>query len=153
MNNRIIFAILFIAAIGLIGFYVLDLGITGGGDTTGGIEAEGRAGEQLTDNGQMINIEEEIERTRYLQERRRGIMDEMIAGGLASRIENPVGEPFIYVLKPFYRLSVDEQTSLLKVIWYYYMTLDRDSGVLTIYNEDTGQEIGTYTASGLLMGE
>ena len=153
MNSRVIFAVLLIAAIGLIVVYVLDVNVTGGGDTAVDAGTNDAGGEQVSGEGAVINVDKEIERTKHLQESRKKIMDGMIEGGLASRIENPAGEPFIYVLEPFFLLTVDEQTSLLNVILYYYMTQDRDSDVLSIYNEDTGQEIGTYTPSGLLMGE
>jgi hypothetical protein len=153
MNSRVIFAVLLIAAIGLIAVYVLDVNVTGGGGTAVDAGTNDSGGEQVSGEATVINVDQEIERTKHLQESRKKIMDGMIEGGLASRIENPAGEPFIYVLEPFYLLTVDEQTSLLNVILYYYMTQDRDSDVLSIYNEDTGQEIGTYTPSGLLMGE
>ena len=153
MYNRIIIIVLMVAAFGLIGFYVLEA------DRSGRVEKEVEArinntsGEKTKGGTSVINVDQEIERTRHLQPQRKEIIDGMIDGGLASRIENPAGEPFIYVLEPFYLLSLNEQTDLLKVIWYYYATEDRESDVLTIYNDETGQEIGTYTPSGLLIGE
>jgi hypothetical protein len=153
MKNRIIFTVLFIVVIVLVAVFVLEIGGPGGGDTAVGVRTNDTGGEKERSEGGVININEEIERTRHLQEGRKEIMDGMIEGGLASRIENPAGSPFIYVTEPFYLLSTDEQTSLLNVILYYYMTEDRGSDVLTIFSEETGQEIGTYTPSGLLMGE
>lgn len=145
MGNRLIYVAFFVALATLIGFYFLNL------------ETEESAGPEVTqvqpqEDG-LINLDQEIERTKHLQPDRKQIMDGMIDGGLASRIENPAGKPFIYVLEPFYLLSADEQSSLLNVVLYYYMTEDRDSDVLTIFSDETGQEIGTYTPSGLLMGE
>lgn len=153
MDNRIIYTVLIIAAVGLIAVYVLDIRILGGGEQAVEIPANNTAGEKVRGEGAVINVDEEIERTKHLQDGRKQIVDGMIEGGLASRIENPAGSPFIYVLDPFYLLSTDEQVSLLNVILYYYMTEDRGSDVLTIFSEESGQEIGTYTPSGLLMGE
>ena len=153
MNNRIVFAVLFVVVILLIAVFVLEIGRSGGGDTEANVRADNQGREQVSTEGAVINVDEEIKRTKHLQEGRKEIIDGMIEGGLASRIENPAGSPFIYVLEPFYLLSADEQSSLLNVILYYYMTEDRSSDVLTIFSEETGQEIGTYTPSGLLMRE
>lgn len=153
MNKNFVYAALFILAIGLIGVYVLDIRMSEEGDRGKYLETEDHTSMQMSSGGEVINVDEEIERTKHLQEERKEIIDGMIEGGLASRIENPTGSPFIYVMEPFYLLTVDEQSSLLNVILYYYMTEDRESDVLTIFSDETGQEIGTYTPSGLLMGE
>ncbi|MCH7951025.1 MAG: hypothetical protein IH875_11235 [Candidatus Dadabacteria bacterium] len=73
--------------------------------------------------------------------------------GPRPQIENPRGEPFIYVMQPFYLLTLDEQASLMNVVWYYFITEDRGVDVLTIFDEDTGNEIGTFGRKGLLIGE
>jgi hypothetical protein len=96
-------------------------------------------------------LEKNIESTEHLQARRKQIMDEMVSGGIAERIENPAGEPFIYVMKAFYGLSFEEQSSLLNVIWSYYITEDRNAKVVAIYDNDSGQEIGNYSQAGLKM--
>ena len=103
--------------------------------------------------GQTPGLDDEIERTKHLQEERRRIMDEMVSGGIAERIENPAGEPFVYVMEPFYRLTKSEQSSLLNVIWSYYITEDRNADVVTVYDNATGQEIGTYSQTGMKIGE
>ena len=103
--------------------------------------------------GQTAGLEDEIARTKHLQEERKRIMDEMVSGGIAERIENPAGEPFVYVMEPFYRLTKAEQSSLLNVIWSYYITEDRDADVVTVYDNATGQEIGTYSQAGMKIGE
>lgn len=103
--------------------------------------------------GQTAGLEDEIARTKHLQEERKRIMDEMVSGGIAERIENPAGEPFVYVMEPFYRLTKSEQSSLLNVIWSYYITEDRDANVVTVYDNATGQEIGTYSQTGMKIGE
>ncbi len=153
MNKNFTYAALLIVAIGLIGIYVLDIRKSEDADTQVNVSSDNLQNEQASTEGDVINVDEEIERTKHLQAGRKEIMDGMLEGGLASRIENPSGSPFIYVMEPFYLLSTDEQVSLLNVILYYYMTEDRDSDVLTIFSDETGQEIGTYTPSGLLMGE
>ena len=98
-------------------------------------------------------LQKRIEDTGHLQSHRKEIIDGMLDGGLASRIENPSGEPYIYVTQPFYLLSKGEQASLLNVVWYYYITQDRSLDVLTVYDNDTGNEVGTFGRKGLLMGE
>ena len=153
MNKNFTYAALLIVVIGLIGIYVLDIRMSDEVSTQVNVGDDNLQNEQASTEGDVINVDEEIERTKHLQAGRKEIMDGMLEGGLASRIENPSGSPFIYVMEPFYLLSTDEQVSLLNVILYYYMTEDRYSDVLTIFSDETGQEIGTYTPSGLLMGE
>ena len=149
MSNRLLYAALVVAAATMIGFYVLEMRTSEDGE-----QAQEQINEQSdAGEGGVINVDQEIERTRHLQPERKAIIDGMLEGGLASRIENPAGAPFIYVLEPFYMLSTEEQTSLLNVVLYYYMTEDPGSDVLTIFSDETGQEIGTYTPSGLLMGQ
>ncbi len=99
------------------------------------------------------DLDKRIEDNRHFQGERKKIIDGMLEAGLASRIENPNGEPYIYVMQPFYLLTASEQAALMNSIWYYYITEDRGVRVLTIYDEDTGNEIGTFGRKGLLMGE
>lgn len=146
MSNRLVLATLIIAAATLIGFYVLEL------RTAPDVRTEANITEQVEEGG-AISIDREIERTKHLQPERKEIIDGMIEGNLASRIENPSGAPFIYVMEPFFLLDEDEQISLLNVVLYYYMTEDRGSDSLTIFSDETGNEIGTYTPQGLIMGE
>ena len=122
----------------------------------GGTQKEGESSNMESKNTEAeaeAAHEKRIEDTKHLQEKRKEIMDGMLEGGLASRIENPSGEPFIYVMQPFYLLTLDEQASLMNVVWYYFITEDRGVDVLTIFDEDTGNEIGTFGRKGLLMGE
>ena len=137
-NNRNIFWLIFM--IFIIGVYGISCKQDGG--TQKETEAKAQAAH-----------EKRIEDTKHLQEKRKEIMDGMLEGGLASRIENPRGEPFIYVMQPFYLLTLDEQASLMNVAWYYFITEDRGVDVLTIFDEDTGNEIGTFGRKGLLIGE
>ena len=51
--------------------------------------------------GDDDGLEERIEETKHLQSHRKEIMDGMIDGGLATRIENPNSQPYIYVTEPF----------------------------------------------------
>ena len=75
------------------------------------------------------------------------------ASGSGGSGGQTAGEPFVYVMEPFYRLTKSEQSSLLNVIWSYYITEDRDSNVVTVYDNATGQEIGTYSQAGMKIGE
>ncbi len=98
-------------------------------------------------------LEERIEETKHLQSHRREIMDGMLDGGLATRIENPNSQPYIYVTEPFFMLPSSDQASLMNVIWYYYITEDRAVDVVTIYDNNTGEQKGTFGTKGLLMSE
>ena len=98
-------------------------------------------------------LEERIEETRHLQSHRREIMDGMLEGGLATRIENPNSQPYIYVTEPFFMLPAQDQASLMNVIWYYFITEDREADVLAIYDNNTGEQKGTFSTKGLLMSE
>ena len=98
-------------------------------------------------------LEKRIEETKHLQSHRKEIIDGMLDGGLATRIENPNSQPYIYVTEPFYMLTSEEQASLMNVVWYYFITEDRNSDVLTIYDNNTGEEKGTFSVKGLVMKE
>ena len=98
-------------------------------------------------------LDKRIEENRHLQPERRKFMDDMLEAGLASRIENPTGQPYIYVTEPFYLLSRSEQASIMNAIWHYYITEDRSVDVLTIYDNNTGNEIGSFGRKGLLIAE
>ncbi len=98
-------------------------------------------------------LEKRIEETKHLQDHRKEIIDGMLDGGLATRIENPNSQPYIYVTEPFYMLTSEEQASLMNVVWYYFITQDRSSDVLTIYDNNTGEEKGTFSVKGLVMKE
>jgi len=115
---------------------------------------------ETTETGVAISAEDSeaaldkrIEESRHLQPERKEFMDNMLDAGLASRIENPTGQPYIYVTEPFYLLSLSEQAAMMNVIWYYYITEDRSVDVLTIYDNESGEEIGTFGKKGLLMVE
>ena len=147
-NNRNIFWLIFM--IFIIGVYGISCKQDGG--TQKGGESSNMESKNTEAKAQAAH-EKRIEDTKHLQEKRKEIMDGMLEGGLASRIENPRGEPFIYVMQPFYLLTLDEQASLMNVAWYYFITEDRGVDVLTIFDEDTGNEIGTFGRKGLLIGE
>lgn len=98
-------------------------------------------------------LDRRIEETIHLQAQRKEFLDGMLEGGLAARIENPNGQPFVYVTQPFYMLTQDEQASMMNVLWYYFITEDRNVDVLSIYDNDTGNQIGTFGRKGLLMAE
>ena len=157
MKNRsgIAFGLLLVLAVGLMVAYVMEFQDVEDNTLEAETAAEGEAAG--TDRGVSQEdmdkqLEQDIERTKHLQSDRKRIMDEMVSGGIAERIENPAGKPFVYVLEPFYGLSFEEQASLMNVIWSYYITEDRDSRMLSIYDAKTGTEIGTYTQAGLSMG-
>lgn len=103
--------------------------------------------------GDDDGLEERIEETKHLQSHRKEIMDGMIDGGLATRIENPNSQPYIYVTEPFLMLPAEDKASLMNVVWYYFITEDRGVDVLTIYDNNTGEQRGTFGTKGLLMSE
>ena len=115
---------------------------------------------ETTETGMAISakdseaaLDKRIEESRHLQPERKEFMDNMLEAGLASRIENPTGQPYIYVTEPFYLLSLSEQAAMMNVIWYYYITEDRRVDVLTIYDNESGEEIGTFGRKGIVMAE
>lgn len=151
-TKGIAFVLLLILAVGIMAAYVLQWQQVSDDD----IETEEQAAESVNAapapaEDPQAALEKNIEDTQHLQTRRKQIMDEMVSGGIAERIENPAGEPFVYVMEPFYGLSFKEQASLMNVIWSYYITEDRNSNVVTIYDNVTGQEVGSYSQAGLKM--
>jgi len=154
-RSGIAFALLLVLAVGVMAAYVVQWQQVSDDD----IDVEEQAADSLTSTpapaqqteSAQDTLEKNIESTEHLQARRKKIIDEMVSGGIAERIENPAGEPFIYVMKAFYGLNVKEQSSLLNVVWFYYITEDRNAKVVTIYDNDSGQEIGSYSQAGLKM--
>lgn len=133
--------------------YVFNFQAAEDAELTGEVQkAAEDAGGAADSTTQTTDLESDIERTKHLQEQRKAIMDEMVSGGIAERIENPSGEPFVYVMEAFYKLTKSEQASLLNVIWSYYITEDRNANEVTVYDNTTGQEIGTYSQTGMKIG-
>jgi hypothetical protein len=153
-RKGLIYGVLIVLGLAAMASYVFNFQAAEDTELTGEVQqAEQDAGGAASDSaGQTAGLEDEIERTKHLQEQRKAIMDEMVSGGIAERIENPAGEPFVYVMEPFYRLTKAEQSSLLNVIWSYYITGDRNANVVTVYDNATGQEIGTYSQAGMKIG-
>lgn len=152
-TKGIAFVLLIILAVGIMAAYVLQWQQVSDDDIETGEQAAESVNAAPAGQAQdpQASLEKNIEDTRHLQERRKQIMDEMVSGGIAERIENPAGEPFVYVMEPFYGLSFEEQASLMNVVWSYYITEDRNSSVVTIYDNVTGQEVGSYSRAGLKM--
>lgn len=154
-RSHIAFVLLLVLCVGIMAAYVIQLQegsddqLVTDEDAAESTQAAPADGQQAESASQKL--EKNIEGTKHLQDKRKQLMDEMVTGGIAERIENPAGEPFVYVMKPFYGLSFKEQASLMNVIWSYYITEDRNSNVVTIYDNDSGQEIGNYSQAGLKM--
>lgn len=150
-RSGIAFTLLLVLAVGTMAAYVLqyqgaeDEELTTEEARESAVEGAGKGDAQK-------KLEQDIERTKHLQAERKRIMDEMVEGGIAERIENPAGEPFVYVLEPFFGLSFEEQASLMNVVWSYYITEDRSADTVTIFDDATGKEIGSYSKSGLKIG-
>lgn len=154
-RSHIAFVLLLVLAVGIMAAYVIQLQ-EGSDDQLvtdeDAAESTQAAPADVQPTGSASQkLEKKIEDTKHLQEKRRQLMDEMVTGGIAERIENPAGEPFVYVMKPFYGLNLEEQASLMNVIWSYYITEDRNANVVTIYDNDSGLEIGNYSQAGLKM--
>ncbi len=155
-RSRVAFVLLLVLALGIMAAYVLELQWAGDEELEAGEDRQNameQTGEENSGEDRESSLGQKIEETRHLQEKRKKIIDEMVDGGIAERIENPAGEPFVYVMDPFFGLSFEEQSALMNVVWSYYITEDRKSDVVTIYDDRTGQEIGTYSSAGLKIGE
>jgi len=135
-THQIAFILLLVLCVGILAAYVVQLQQYS--DDT--IDTEEQAAESV-----------QAADTAAKQTERKKIMDEMVSGGIAERIENPAGEPFVYVMSAFYGLTFEEQASLMNVVWSYYITKDRNAKVVTIYDNDSGQEVGSYSQAGLKM--
>ncbi|MGD9652076.1 MAG: hypothetical protein AB7V12_06875 [Candidatus Dadabacteria bacterium] len=153
-RKGLIYGMLIVLGLAAMASYMFNYQAAEDAELTGEVQqAEQDASGSGDSGGQTAGLEDEIARTKHLQEERKRIMDEMVSGGIAERIENPAGEPFVYVMEPFYRLTKSEQSSLLNVIWSYYITEDRNANVVTVYDNATGQEIGTYSQAGMKIGD
>jgi hypothetical protein len=149
-RKGLIYGVLIVLGLAAMASYVFNFQAAEDAELTGEVQqAEKDAGGA---SGSTSSLETDIERTKHLQEQRKKMIDEMVSGGIAERIENPSGEPFVYVMEPFYGLTKAEQAALLNVIWSYYITEDRSANVVTVYDNATGQEIGTYSQAGMKIG-
>ena len=154
-THQIAFILLLVLCVGILAAYVVQLQqysddtIDTEEQAAESVQAADTAAKQTESPEQTL--EKNIESTEHLQDRRKKIMDEMVSGGVAERIENPAGEPFVYVMSAFYGLTFEEQASLMNVIWSYYITKDRNAKVVTIYDNDSGQQVGSYSQAGLKM--
>lgn len=154
-THRIAFILLLVMAVGIMTAYVVQLQqysddtIDTEEQAAESVEASDTTGQQDT-NPQNTTAQSPGD-VESLQNGRKKIMDEMVEGGIAERIENPAGEPFVYVKSPFYGLTFEEQASLLRVIFNYYSTIDGSVKSVTIYDDGNGQEVGSYSSAGLKM--
>jgi len=152
-RKGLIYGVLIVLGLAAMASYVFNFQSAEDAELTGEVQqAEKDAGGGASSDGGTSSLETDIERTKHLQEQRKKMIDEMVSGGIAERIENPSGEPFVYVMEPFYGLTKAEQAALLNVIWSYYITEDRNANVVTVYDNATGQEIGTYSQAGMKIG-
>jgi len=152
-RKGLIYGVLIVLGLAAMASYVFNFQAAEDAELTGEVQqAEKDAGGGASSDGGTSSLETDIERTKHLQEQRKKMIDEMVSGGIAERIENPSGEPFVYVMEPFYGLTKAEQAALLNVIWSYYITEDRNANVVTVYDNATGQEIGTYSQAGMKIG-
>ena len=149
-SSGIAFVLLLVLAVGLMAAYILQLQQY----SDDKIETDEQAAESVnaaSETSQQATGSQSAEDIERLQEGRKKIIDEMVNGGIAERIENPAGEPFVYVMSPFYGLTFEEQASLMRVVFNYYNTIDSNVKAVTIYDDQNGQEVGTYTQAGLKM--
>lgn len=152
-RKGLIYGVLIVLGLAAMASYVFNFQSAEDAELTGEVQqAEKDAGGGTSSAGGTSSLETDIERTKHLQEQRKNMIDEMVSGGIAERIENPSGEPFVYVMEPFYGLTKAEQAALLNVVWSYYITEDRNANVVTVYDNATGQEIGTYSQAGMKIG-
>lgn len=152
-RKGLIYGVLIVLGLAAMASYVFNFQAAEDEELTGEVQrAEQDSGGSAGSTDGAASLETDIERTKHLQEQRKRIMDEMVSGGIAERIENPSGEPFVYVMEAFYGLTKAEQAALLNVIWSYYITEDRNANVVTVYDNATGQEIGTYSQAGMKIG-
>ena len=157
-NHQIAFILLLVLCVGVMAAYIIqlqqysDVKIDTAEDAAESVNAAAATAQQtMSPQNAGAQNAEDIER---LQAGRKKIMDEMVDGGIAERIENPAGKPFVYVKSPFYGLSFEDQSSLMKVIFNYYSTIDSNVKELAIYDDQNGQEVGTYSKDGLkIKGE
>ncbi|HVY54801.1 MAG TPA: hypothetical protein VHC46_03500 [Thermodesulfobacteriota bacterium] len=154
-NHKIAFIMLLVLCVGIMAAYILQLQqysddkIDTAEEAAESVNAAAATSQQtVSPQSTATPSPEDVER---LQQGRKKIMDEMVDGGIAERIENPAGEPFVYVKSPFYGLSMEEQSSLMRVIFNYYSTIDGNVKSVTIYDDQNGQEIGSYSKAGLKM--
>ncbi len=77
------------------------------------------------------------------------LVEGLIKDGIVSRIEEDGNSPKVYITADFYRIPNVDKTNIFKVMFKNFQTNNPDVTSFTIYDDKSGDEVGTYDANGL----
>lgn len=83
------------------------------------------------------------------QDKRKALIDKLIAEGIFIKIEKPTELPRAYVGKGFYGLTFDQKESFANLILSYYILQDPKANILILRDGYTNKQIGTFDKYGL----
>jgi len=85
------------------------------------------------------------------QKKRLEIIEDMKENNIIYKIEKLAKYPHVYVGTTFYSLDYDQKSTLMNLILSYYITEDPKSDTVILYDNRSGNNIGTFTKSGLKL--
>ena len=94
----------------------------------------------------------QIDKSAATQEQRKQLIDELRTKGIFEKVDMPGSRPHIWVGPAFYALEYDAESSFTRVVWSYYFGPNDTYAGVTLYDNYTGKEVGTFDlVSGLKM--
>ena len=77
------------------------------------------------------------------------LVEGLIKDGIVSRIEEDGNSPKVYITADFYRIPNVDKRNIFKVMFKNFQANNPDVTSFTIYDDKSGDEVGTYDANGL----
>lgn len=84
------------------------------------------------------------QRERELQAKRLDFISEAIRLGIFYKVEKPGKYAQVWVSPKFYGLTYDDKSTVVNVVWAYYLSRDSESNLVMLADGLTGKEIGKY---------
>lgn len=77
------------------------------------------------------------------------LVEGLIKDGTVSRIEEDGNSPKVYITADFYRIPNVDKRNIFKVMFKNFQANNPDVTSFTIYDDKSGDEVGTYDVNGL----
>lgn len=77
------------------------------------------------------------------------LVEGLIKEGVVSRIEENGNSPKVYITSDFYRIPNVDKRNILEVMLKDFQEKNADVTSFTLYDDKSGDEVGTYDANGL----
>ncbi|MGB2692266.1 MAG: hypothetical protein WBC96_07210 [Thermodesulfobacteriota bacterium] len=77
------------------------------------------------------------------------LVEGLIKDGIVSRIEEDGNSPKVYITADFYRIPEIDKRDIFKVMLKDFQSKNPEVTSFTIYDDKSGDEVGTYDSNGL----